>query len=58
MQDKTPTNEKGQYHGLCEDYWLNGNPMKRTHYINGEPFGLRKIYSYDGKEKIIYYFCI
>ena len=53
MQDKTPMNEQGQYHGNLLVYWLNGNLWINQNCINGELYGLRQTYKPNGQ--IMYY---
>jgi hypothetical protein len=46
MQDKTPTNEEGEY---CEIYFDNRNLAHKGLFINDIKFGYHEDYFYDGR---------
>jgi len=45
----TPRNNKGEPHGLWEDYWDNGNLYYKCICDNGKEVGYEELYWYNGK---------
>jgi hypothetical protein len=58
MQDNKPRNEKGELHGPFQDYFGDGRPWEKSHYVNDVAYGYSEINSlYEDTPKITYYFC-
>ena len=57
-QNKVPRNEKGELHGLFQDYHSDGRPWETSHYINDVPYGYSEINGWNIDAEIQkYYFC-
>lgn len=49
-------NEQGKKHGYWEEYWYNGNLIRKGHYLNGQKYGYWERYHDNGKPKEKYYY--
>lgn len=58
MRDKYTRNEKGQLHGLFQDYHSDGRPWETSHYVNDVAYGYCEITNWlEGEPKKSFYFC-
>ena len=56
MQNKKPLNDKGQAHGLWEEYYSNGNLRWKGSFINGNRIGLWLWCNNDGSNREIRFY--